>query len=93
MRQALIDWIGSLALGWFWRQIGVTKWIKTRLIRVPQAALPALATEAATRAGVADTLTATEAQAFWRGVEGVVADAVDGTLRTQVERLVARVKV
>lgn len=92
MRQAMLDWLKAVGLSWFWKQLGVGKWLRERALHVPQGALPALAAEAAARANLT-TLTPSEQMSFWRACESVIADAADGALTSQVDRLIAQVKI
>ncbi len=58
----------SLALGWAYRQLGVGRWLRSRLLHVPEALLDVVATEA----GISPSQ--------WRMVETVQADLVEGKI-------------
>lgn len=73
----------GLAPSWILRQTGVTKYIRTRLLHVPDAALPDVATAWRARANSLarerGAMTPTDAD-ITRAIEGVYGDIAEGKL-------------
>ncbi len=69
----------GLVIPWALRQLGAGKYLRERLLHVPDAVLLDAAAESMRRANVpAGTFTDAQATALWRAVESVQADLAEG---------------
>lgn len=85
--------IASMALPWLFKQLGVAKWLETRAMHAPEAAMPDLANATQiiaasfAKAGGVDRATP---YMWYRAVELVQAHAVEGTLVTLMQSYVTK---